>query len=348
MIDLNDKQAIAAIDKRNAYSSVSSLAKQFEQAWADTQKLVFPPEYKNIKNIVLCGMGASAYAALIIKSLYSKHLSVPLELVNGYDLPSYIGEDSLVLLSSYSGSTEEVLVCAEQAILKKAKISVVCNGSKLAEFARQNNLPAYVFEAKYNPAQQPRLGQGYMVFGHVGILAKLGFLPLKDKEVKTAIEFITTNNSDIELSTKTLVPKIMGKISVIVAAEHLAANAHVLRNQFNETSKNFASYSIIPELNHHLMEGLTYPKERILIFLLIRSDLYTSVIKKRFDLTKEVVEKNEVETLDVHIPGKTALEQMFYALAFGGYLTFYLAIAYGQDPSLIPWVDFFKKKLASS
>lgn len=345
MINLNDKQAIAAIDKRNAYSSVSSLAKQFEQAWEDTQALNFPSEYKKVKNIALCGMGASAYAAYVIKSLYLKELSVPLELVNGYDLPNYVGQDSLVLLSSYSGGTEEVISCGRQAISKNAKIIAVCNGSELAKFVEENNLPAYIFDAKYNPAQQPRLGQGYMIFGHVGILSNLGFLSLTDEEVKKAIKFISDKNNEIESIAKSLVEKIMNKIPVIVASEHLSANAHILRNQLNETSKNFATYSLIPELNHHVMEGLTYPKVKILKFLLIRSEMYSQTIKKRFDLTTDVIEKNGVETLNINVSGETALEQMFYMLAFGGYLTFYLAISYGQDPSLIPWVDYFKQKL---
>lgn len=348
MIDLNDKKAIASIDKSNAYSSVSSIAMQCEQAWEDTRKIDFPQEYGEVQNIVLCGMGASAYAALIIKSLYSKHLFVPLELVNGYDLPNYVGENTLVLLSSYSGGTEEVITCAKEALRRKAKITAVCNGSDLAEFVKKNSIPAYIFDAKFNPAQQPRLGQGYMIFGHVGILSKIGLLPNRESQLKEAIEFITQKNDEIESFAKNMVPKLMEKIPVFVASEHLAANSHVIRNQMNETSKNFATQSNIPELNHFLMEGLTYPKTRILTFILFRSLLYSPIIQKRFELTKDVIEKNNVETINIDVKGENDLEQMLYALAFGGYLTFYLGIAYGQDPSLIPWVDYFKEKLKTT
>lgn len=345
MINLNDKDEIAKIDKRNAYSSVASLAKQFEQAWEDTQSLKFPPDYRNVQNILLCGMGASAYSAFVIKSLYSNQLSVPFDLVNGYNLPKYVSNNSLVLLSSYSGGTEEIVACGRQAIEKNAKITAVCNGSELAQLVKNNNIPAYIFEPKYNPAQQPRLGQGYMIFGHVGILANIGLLKISDQEVKKAIKFIQEKNSELEDLAKSMVKKLAEKIPVIVASEHLAANAHILRNQLNETSKNFAAYSIIPELNHHLMEGLTYPKEKILTFILLKSSLYTPLIQKRLTLTKDVIEKNGVKTIDLEIKGENSLEQMLYALAFGGYLTFYLGISYGEDPSLIPWVDYFKEQL---
>lgn len=348
MINLNDKGTIAAIDKRNAYSSVESFTKQCKQAWEETQKISFSEDYRDVENIVLCGMGASAYAALIIKALYHGYLSVPLELVNGYELPEYVAEGTLVLLSSYSGSTEEVLACAKTALLKKAKITGVCNGSKLGDFLKGNNFPSYIFEPTYNPAAQPRLGQGYMIFGHIGILAKIGLLSLPDEFVYNAIDFVEQKRNEIESLAKEIAPKFIEKIPVIVASEHLSGNAHVLRNQLNETAKNFAAYSLISELNHHLMEGLTYPKESPLLFLNLQSDLYSPIIQKRFVLTKEVIEKNGKEVIEIPIQGEDSLSQMLYGIAFGGYLTFYLAILYGQDPSVIPWVDYFKEKLSKA
>lgn len=346
MIDLNDKDQIAKLDKLNAYSSVASVAQQCRQAWEETQELYFPDDHKNIKNIVLCGMGGSAYAALIIKALFSNTLKVSFELVNGYELPAYVDENTLVLLSSYSGSTEEVLNCANEALRRGSKITGVANGSKLENFLKENNLTGYIFDAKFNPAGQPRLGQGYMIFGHIGILAKIGLVGVN--EIAESINFLDKNNKAIEENAKKLVKDFIEKIPVVVASSHLSGNAHILRNQINENSKNFATYSLIPELNHHLMEGLANPKERILKFLFLNSNLYSSVIKKRFDLTKDVVEKNHIETVSLEIEGQNAIEQMLYALAYGGYFTFYLAIAYGLDPSPIPWVDYFKDQLSKS
>lgn len=345
MIDLNDKQAISKIDKSNVYTSITHLSKQFQQAWDDTQKMDFPNSYKNVKNIVLCGMGGSAYAAYFIKALYGSKLNVPFELVNGYDLPGYVNEDTLVLLSSYSGSTEEVLSCADQAKQKNAKITAVASGSELAEFVKDNQLPAYIFIPLFNPSNQPRLGQGYMIFGHMGILAKLGFITIQAQEVIEAIAFLHSKNEEIEAYGKDIAKKLIEKIPVVVAAEHLLGNAHTLRNQFNETGKTFSAYSIVSELNHHLMEGLVYPKERILTFVVFRSSLYPASIQKRMVLTEEVIKKNNVNVLPVQIEGNTKLQQIFYALELGGYITFYLAILYGQDPSLIPWVDYFKQEL---
>ncbi|QQG40602.1 MAG: SIS domain-containing protein [Candidatus Levyibacteriota bacterium] len=346
MIDLNNKEAISAIDKSDSYFSISNLAKQCKQAWTDTQTLELPNEYKTAQNICLCGMGGSAYAAYFIKALFSSSLNVPFELVNGYDIPAYINNKSLVLLSSYSGSTEETLSCAKQALSKQTKVTAVTSGLRLADFVKQNNLPAYIFNPLYNPSSQPRLGQGYMIFGHLGLLAKLGFIPLSTEKVNEAIGFLESKNSEIDDLGKEISQKLVEKIPVIVAAEHLSANAHTIRNQFNETSKNFSTYSLVSELNHHLMEGLVHPTKRILSFLVFRSFLYSSVIQKRISLTEEVLHKNNVDVLSATIQGNNKLQQVLYALSLGGYITFYLAILYKQDPSLVPWVDYFKEKLA--
>lgn len=346
MINLDDKNLIAKIDKKNVYTSVGELAKQYKQAWKESQEIHFPKDYKKAHNIVLCGMGGSAYAAYFIKALFGNSLSVPFELVNDDSLPAYVNENTLVMLSSYSGSTDETISCAREALARKAKITAVSSGSKLAAFMKNHNFPAYLFNPLYNPAGQPRLGQGYMIAGHIGILTKIGLISLSNNEANNAIDFLESNNKSIELIAKNTASKFTEKIPVIVASAHLAGNAHTLRNQFNETAKNFSAYSLIPELNHHLMEGLLHPKERVLKFLFLKSSFYSPIIQKKLELTREVVAKNNIDAVEIEVLGDTPFAQTLYALSFGGYLTFYLAIIYNQDPSVIPWVDYFKEKLA--
>lgn len=348
MIDLSDKAAVAKVDKKNVYTSVGQLPKQCQQTWDEVRQISFPEDYGKIQNIVLCGMGGSTYAYYFAKALFENSLPVPFELVNGYTLPTYVNENTLVMLSSYSGSTEETISCANQALERKAKITAVTGGSKLAELIKMNNLPGYIFRPLYNPAGQPRLGQGYMITGHIGILAKIGLISLSDKEANEAIDFIEKNTNSIDQGAKKMSQKFVEKMPLIVSSSHLAGNAYALRNQFNETAKTFSDYVLIPDLNHHLMEGLLYPKERILKFLFLDSSLYSQKIKKRFELTKDVVSKNNIEFVNLEVLGKTPFAQSLYALSFGGYLTFYLGILYNQDPSVIPWVDYFKDKLSES
>lgn len=324
------------------YTSISSLAKQCKQAWSEAQAVEFPNEYKNVNNIVFCGMGGSAYPYYIIKALYASSLPIPFELVNGYNLPNFVSKDSLVMLSSYSGSTEETLSCAKQALQRVSKITALTSGSKLKELVFENNLPGYIFDPTYNPSAQPRMGVGYMVMGFLGLLNKLGFLRLNPNQVIDSLENMT---SRIEKAAKVMTQELKERIPLIIASEHLSGNAHILRNQFNETAKTFSTYSLIPELNHHLMEGLAHPKDTALVALFLDSSLYSNRNQKRVELTKDVIKQNKVEVLEVEIKGQTPFEQILYALSFGGFLTYYLAKIYGEDPAKIPRVDYFKHEL---
>ena len=135
------------------------------------------------------------------------------------------------------------------------------------------------------------------------------------------------------------------KIPVIVAAEHLFGNAQILRNQFNETGKTFSCFFMVPDLNHHLMEGLRFPLQSPLHFLLLSTGNYSPKIQKRFKLTADVVKQNGHEVSVFTTSGATIYEDFFEVLIYGGYLTLFLALSHDQNPAINPFVDYFKEKL---
>ncbi len=170
-------------------------------------------------------------------------------------------------------------------------------------------------------------------------------ISISDEEVSQAITEVRQAQEEIKKQAQNLAEKIQGSIPVVISAEFLSGNAHILRNQFNETSKSFAAFSLLSELNHHLMEGLKNPSDKKLYFLFISSGFYSDRMKKRVELTKDVVEKNNVKWGEYQPSGSSKLSQVLNVLSFGGFLTYYLAMLYGQDPSVIPWVDYFKEQL---
>lgn len=324
------------LDPKNVLGSTEMFSDQCKQIWEDAKKITFPAEYQSIKNIVVCGMGGSAYGGYIVSALFKDTLKIPLISNNDYTLPSFADENTLVILSSYSGSTEEILSCAEEAKKFNCKVIGITGGG---------NFPGLIFDPKFNPSGQPRLGTGYMVLGTIALLNNLSVISISDEEAEKAILELETDTENIKTKAKELSEKIKGFIPVIFSAEFLEGNAHILRNQFNETAKSFSAFSPLPELNHHLLEGLKNPEDKKLFVLFISSDLYSEKLKKRVGLTKDVVGKNNVEFDEYRPAGTTKLSQMLNVLSFGGYLTLYLAFSYGQDPSLIPWVDYFKAQM---
>lgn len=346
--DLDKQEIRQRLDVKNVYGSTGLLTEQCAYIWELAKTLEFPESYRSVENITLCGMGGSTYGGYIVKNLYWDQLKIPLIEYGDYHLPAYFNGKSLLILSSYSGGTEEVLSSAEEAVKKGSSIVGLTGGGKVRELSQTHNFPALVFDQKYNPSGQPRLGTGYMIFGVIAILARLGIVQVTDDEVNQAIAELRENQEAIKLKAKEAAKKLHGSIPVVFAAEFLQGNIHIMRNQINETAKSFAAFSPLPELNHHLMEGLKNPPAKNLYILFIDSAFYSNKLQNRVEITKDVVEKNSIPYLSYQGEGSTKLSQMLNVLSFGGYVSLYLAFLYDQDPSVIPWVDYFKDQMAKT
>lgn len=355
MQNLDEKDAVLkAHGGDKVLISVDGLANQLKTSFNDIQSVHFPAEYRTVKNIVVCGMGGSRFPALIIRELYKDQITLPYLINDDYNLPKFVGPDTLVVLSSYSGTTEEVIECGKKAFAMGAKITGISAGGETTKMLQEKKLPAYVFNPIHNPSGQPRIGFGYGVGGHLGLLVKLGFLPVSVEEVNRAIAQLSSLVQPFKVETpepsnpaKQLAKKLVERYPYYLVAEHLTAVGNAVANQTNETAKSISSFRVIPELNHHLMEGLKFPTahRKMALFILFYSPLYSAPIQKRFTITKDVIEQNKIETVWHELKGKTKLEQVFELMGFGSYLSTYLSLLYDQDPVAIPFVDYFKKKL---
>ncbi len=354
MVNLDDIVTMKKLDPTGVLASTEMFPDQCMQAWEESSNLKFPKEYKQVENIVVCGMGGSRFTPKTIKELFRDRIKVPYEIVEDYTLPDYVGSNSLVILSSYSGSTEEVISCQEEALRRKAKVTAVSKGGKIAQEMQKKRLPAYIFDAKYNPCGQPRIGGGYLLMGHLGILFSLGAIKIDNDEVANGVNYIRKLGKKLSAQTpakknpaKTLATVLKDKHLFIITAEFLKGFGNGFANQVNETAKLISDYRYIPELNHHLMEGLKRPDSlhKNGLFVFIVSNLYSPPVKKRFAITKEVVSKQNISWHDITLSGKTKLDQVLGAFTLSGFTTFYLAMLYDTDPVAIPWVDYFKAQL---
>jgi glucose/mannose-6-phosphate isomerase len=346
MINLNNKEEILKIDPQNTLGSTELMQKQCETAWEEVRQAQVPQDYREIKNIIFCGMGASIYGALVFRALEGSGMSIPSEIVSDYSLPDFVNEKTLVVLSSYSGTTEEVLSCAHQAKAKNAKMLVLTKGGPLADFAKENSVPAYLFDGKLNPAGVPRLANGYSILGLLGLLNKIGIFGIGETEISESIERLKEKFSELKNQAMEDHQLFLNKIPVIITAGHLAGNAQILRNQFNETSKTFSSFFMVPDLNHHLMEGLQFPNSAPLSFLVLNTSNFSEKIQKRIELTKDVILQNKHEVHEFKTTGQTLYDDFLEVLQYGSFMTLYLGLAYNQNPAINPWVDYFKQKLS--
>jgi glucose/mannose-6-phosphate isomerase len=354
MANLDSIKEIEKFDKGNILTSIRYLDRQIEQAITEIKKIKVPESYKDIVNVVVCGMGGSALGARIIKSLTSDSARVPIEIVNDYKIPYYVGEETLLIISSYSGSTEETISSLNHAINARAKIFGVTTGGKLAEILRSDNIPSYIFDPKENVSGQPRMALGYSIAATISILNKCEVFYISDEDIQNSISTTLKSIEEYDAKmpenkniAKSLAKKIVNKGILLFASSHLYGVTYAFKNQLNENSKTFSAIFELPEANHHLLEGLKFPvsaKDNLTAFF-VESKNYSREIAKRYEITRDVVKRCGIKSVTYKTISNSKLEEIFEVLVLGSYISFYLAILNDIDPSNIPWVDYFKEKL---
>lgn len=354
--NLDDQKIYKKLDTDKVAESIQSLTDQMKQVLDQEHLIKVPLEYGRVTQVVVNGMGGSNISLGLVKAALSDRIKVPISITPGYQVPASVNKNTLYLLSSYSGNTEEVLSVYKEVKKRGAKIMAIAEAgeSKLARLMIKDNIPGYMFKPEFNPSGQPRLGLGYSVFGAATLIAKAGLFEMKKKDMKkiiTELKLLGRRLGRLEPlkinKAKQAAVKLFAKIPVIIGAEFLAGNLNILRNQFNETSKNFAAYLELPDLNHYALESLTHPasNKNNLIFFFIDSSLYHPRVGKRADLTKQVIKQNKIQYIEHRLSGKTKFMQAFEMLQFGAWVSYYLAMLNDINPVKIPWVDWFKKEL---
>lgn len=343
-------------DASNMADSIRALPLQCLHALEATDGIGVPEHYRHAKQILLCGMGGSALGAHVIQRWYEQELQVPFLICRDYNLPGWVGPETLVILSSYSGSTAETLSAAEQAIARKSMLMGITAGGPLGQMLDIESAPWYRVEPTHNPCGQPRMALGYALFGLLGLLCNAELLPDERQDIRREIDVLTTSLGQLDPTSDDPgameADSFVGKAIVIVASEHLEGNAHIMANQINENAKAQATWHNLPEVNHHLMEGLLHPpalREQT-AFLLLQTGGYTAANRARYEVMKSILLSLRMPLStwgDLTPPGLPKVADIVWTLAQGSWLSFILSQSYGVDPSPIPYVDKFKQELKS-
>ena len=354
MNNLDNLEQIKKMDPQRILGSIEALEQQVNQVWQEFGRIRIPQNYKMVDKILLNGMGGSALGGHVARSVFFDQLNLPFGIINGYSLPASLDKKTLYIISSYSGNTEEPISTFAEARKRGAKVFGIAAGGKLGALIRAGKLPGYVFKPVCNPSGQPRMGLGYSLGIQMALLKKLGLLKISGQGIKKVLARIEQynkkfgpNNPAAKNPAKKIAAGLKGKIPVIVASEFLSGNAHVFANQVNENAKNFAVYFLIPELNHHLLDALKFPAQnnqnQTPVFFV--SGLYHSRNLARYKITKAVAAKSKIKFFSYKLTGPDKISQVFEAVVFSSYVSFYLAILNNVNPALIPQVDYLKLQL---
>jgi len=353
-MNLDNPAAIKKLDPKNVAGSIANLPQQLLATWAAAKKTKIPPAFAKADNIIFCGLGGSNLASELLRRVFGAQIKVPLILARGYNLPAFAGPETLVIVDSYSGNTEETLACLDQARKLKTKIICISGGGKIEALAKKNKLAYFKIDRALNPSGQPRYDIGSQLGTALAIFNKLKLIAVSEKELIDIARGLAELNAKVSLNSKIknnpakkLAGGLAGKSVYIIGAEHLSANAHILANQINESAKQLASPYQIPEFNHHFLEALAFPKKSVrnAAFVFLVSADYSPRIMKRFIITKRILDQKKIENYLIRTAVPGALRQALEVLAVSSWASFYLALANGVNPAAIPWVDYFKSEL---
>ncbi|MEK7482295.1 MAG: bifunctional phosphoglucose/phosphomannose isomerase [Patescibacteria group bacterium] len=327
---------------------ILSFPQQFQKGTESAKDIKLAGDFDNI---VICGVGGSALPGSLLLALTD--ISVPVFIHRDYGLPQIASEKSLIICISFSGNTEETLSAYQKAIDKKYQPVAICAGGKLQKMAEQNNLPVAIVP---NDCLQPRFGTGYLVSALIKILDNCGITNNLSQEVLGIAKNLKPEI--FEAQGKALAEKLADKTPIVYSSNQYKSIARIWKIKFNENAKIMAFWNYFPELNHNEMAGLTEMKnEKIKIkndneksksfhFIILKDRQEDERIIKRMELTADLIKEAGAEVELIEMEGETKIEKIFNCLLLGDWVSYYLALAYDQDPAPVAIVEDFKNRLS--
>ncbi|HSX29916.1 MAG TPA: bifunctional phosphoglucose/phosphomannose isomerase [Candidatus Saccharimonadales bacterium] len=338
------------IHQKDAHDALGIVSKQADQLRLPMQ-LKGVADFGTVSSVVYAGMGGSALAGLLLHTWPG--LPVPFELVRDYTLPAYVGKDTLCIIASYSGNTEEALSALSDAEQKGARIAIIASGGKLEELATQKHYPF----AALPKVDQPRYCMLANFKALLVLLETAGLLHTEtvQPEIVAAADFVeqaiqawlptipTARNP-----AKQLAQELLGKSVVIYGGPNQYPAAYKWKISINENAKQIAWTGQLPEFNHNEFLGWTeQPIDKPYAVVDLRSDLEHPRVQKRFVVSARMLSGKRPEPLMVEAQGDSVLEHLLWTIAYGDFVSIYLGLLNGLNPAPVELVEAFKREMAA-
>ena len=297
---------------------------------------------KEIKTVLICGLGGSGIGGSIVKDIICLKTSVPIAVAKDYSIPNFVNKHTLVIACSYSGNTEETLYALEKCQTKKAEIAVITSGGKLNDIAKENNYNSIIIPA----GSPPRAMFGYAFTELFYILNHYKIIDdFFKSDLKKSIDLLDLKKSAIQKSAISLAKKLYKKTPVIYVASGFEGVAIRFRQQINENSKMLCWHHVVPEMNHNELLGWrTNVKNLAVVYLRNKSDYIRN--QARIDINKKVISKYTKNISEIWSKGDSLIENTLYHINLGDWVSWYLSKMNGVDAIEIDVIEFLKRELS--
>jgi glucose/mannose-6-phosphate isomerase len=351
MIDLDDVRAVREQDPGGMLDAIAALGSHCRYGYANGAEAIGLPDLADVRGVVFCGMGGSAVAGDVLRSVFRDRLGVPVEVNRSPELPEHAGPHSLVVASSYSGNTSETLAAFRESTKRGCRAIVVSSGGTIVDEAAGAGVPVVRVPGGF----QPRAAVGWLAFTALGALEAAGLLPPLAEDVAEAAEEIDARAAacgpDVpgaDNPAKQLAETIGERIPVIWGAEGIGAVAAARwKTQCNENGKVPAWWASMSELDHNEVVGWTEPFGQAHIVIALRHEAEDPEIAARFPLSLQIATDAGVDTNEVWATGRSTLARLLSLIVMGDLTSAYIAIRKGVDPTPVDVIQRLKAALVS-
>jgi len=349
-MNLDDFSAFQQLDTQNMLAHIDGLPDQLQTAWELSRHLPLP-EMTGIRQILIAGMGGSAIGADLLSAYIAPNCPLPVAVHRDYELPGWAqGKETLFIASSHSGNTEETLSAFETARERGCQILTISTGGKLEAESAAGAIPNWKFDHK----GQPRAAVGFSFGLLLGLFDRLGLIPNPALELKSALVEMRQQQAGLLITipaaqnpAKRMAGQLVGRLPVILGSGFLAPVSRRWKGQISEVAKAWAQFEYLPEADHNTMAGLSHPEEVLqrMIILFLRAPSDHPRNRLRADLTRKGFMLEGLNTDFIDAAGDTPLAHIWTTLHMGDYVSYYLAMAYGVDPTPIPAIEGLKAEM---
>ncbi|MBU4360662.1 hypothetical protein KKC16_00400 [Patescibacteria group bacterium] len=344
MTTLDKPQQIKSLDKSGMAEHILDLPKQIQETWQKARQIDFPNDWDDVQNICLCGMGGSAVANNLVSNLPQLDRKIPMYVARGYEIPGWVQENSLVILTSHSGATKETISAFKYAADAEAKIFIVAERGQIEKLGTKEK--AIVFD--YNTKAPPRASLGYQLGAVFGALEKLHIL---NYDLTNAIKLLEKMNNKLKPEIKTkenfakhLAFSAFDHLPVMIGSGILKSVVWRWKTQINENANQFAFTEFLPEAMHNAIQGLDLPTrfQDDLIYFILQNTFDKPELINQFDKLKSVLQEKNIRYEIIEAEGEDVFSQKLSTLIIGDWVSYYLAILNNVDPTPVETITALK------
>ncbi len=297
---------------------------------------------RSFDNITITGLGGSGIGGKIMSQLVQEQLSVPVIICSDYSIPDYIDQNSLVIVSSFSGNTEETLTALAAAEIKGAEIACITSGGKLEAIAKEKGYNHIILPTE----RSPRAMLTYSLVQQFYILNHYGFISNSfKKHVFTAIDLLNNSIEELKEKAKITASSFYNKTPVIYSEASFEGVAIRMRQQINENAKILCWHHVFPEMNHNELVGWAGGKNEYAV-LFLRTSYDHPRSKVRMDISKKIISQHTNVIHEINALGNSIIEQALYLILFGDWVSVYLAELNKVDSIEVNVIDYLKGELS--